>query len=43
MASMNPALEREALAAGANAFVFTGDGNELDRLVRTYLPAGANT
>lgn len=38
MASMNPVLEERALGAGANAFVYSGDGDELVRLLRTYLP-----
>lgn len=39
MASMNPTLERKALAAGANAFVYSGDDAELIRVLKTELNA----
>ena len=38
MASMNPVLKERALAAGANAFVYSGDDNEMVKAVGTYLP-----
>lgn len=37
MASMNPTLETKALAAGADAFVYTGDDAELVRTVKAQL------
>lgn len=37
MSSLNPLLERKALDAGANAFVYGGDANTLMRLLRQYL------
>jgi CheY-like chemotaxis protein len=39
MASMNPLLAQRALAAGATAFVYSGDSDEIVRAVRVCLPA----
>lgn len=43
MASMNPLLERKALEAGANAFVYSADENEIIRLLKSYLEKGGTS
>jgi CheY-like chemotaxis protein len=41
MASMNPLLAERALAAGASAFVYSGDSDEIVRAVKACLPPAA--
>jgi DNA-binding NarL/FixJ family response regulator len=43
MASMNRLLAQRALVAGASAFVYCGDSDEIVRAVRACLPTGRST